>query len=92
MKKEVSEYVLERLDFNENKLRECLKEIREIRSGIFSVKIDTSNIPDIKRLLGSEKYRIITALCLTDNRKAAYKLLNMNERTFYRKLKNYKIQ
>ena len=82
--KEPTDYLLERLDFNEDRIRDCLQEIKDIRSSI-------REVPDILKLLSSERYRIKTALNMTKNKKKAYAMLNMNERTFYRKLKEYNL-
>ena len=80
--REPSEYVLERLAFNEERVSDCLKEIRETRAFL-------NDSLDVLKLLGSERLRIVTALYMTRNKKEAYKLLKMNERTFYRKLKEH---
>ena len=88
MQKEVPQYILDKLDFNEDKIRECLREIREIRSEIM---VSNTYIPEIERLLSDEKYRILLAISKSKNKKEAYRLLNMNERTFYRKIRKYKI-
>ncbi len=45
---------------------------------------------DIKKLIGDEKYRIQSALYLNGgSRKNAATFLGMNERTFYRRMKEY---
>lgn len=53
---------------------------------------DLKNIGDfdIKKLIGDEKYRIQSALYLNGgSRKNAATFLGMNERTFYRRMKEY---
>jgi DNA-binding NtrC family response regulator len=47
---------------------------------------------NIIQLLGSEKYRIETALKIVKTNKQATEILNMNERTYFRKLKKYKLK
>ena len=44
-----------------------------------------------RQMLSSEKYRIELAIKLTKNDQAAITLLNLRERTFYRKIKGYGI-
>lgn len=47
---------------------------------------------DTRLLLTSEKYRIQVAIEITKNNLEAKELLNMNERTFYRRVKKYKLK
>ena len=89
--KEISEYILQRLDFNENKVRECLKDIKDIRKEVGEIVIRPSRIPEIMKLLSDERYRMVIALGFTNNRRETRKLLGMTERTFYRKLKKYEL-
>ena len=44
-----------------------------------------------RRMLGDEKYRFEIAIKFTKNDQAAMSLLNIRERTYYRKLKAHNI-
>ena len=80
---------LERIGYNEKRIREILNDLTLLRSTILTTTSDDKNT---KLLLSSEEYRIRTALGMTkDNRKKACKILKMNERTFFRKLLEYGI-
>jgi len=52
---------------------------------------DTPHDSILMNLIGCEKSRIEYALSISKSRKKARELLNMNERTFFRKLSIYKI-
>jgi len=91
MAKEIKAYLLERIDFNEDKIRECLKDFEKLRTEVKDTAFSIEDFPDVMKLLSDEKYRMETAIKLTSNKKAAFELLRMNERTFYRKLIVYNI-
>jgi len=62
-----------------------------------AVKEEISKSPDevglekFKKLLGSEKFRIETAMNMVSKNKDVAKLLNISERSLYRKLKKYNL-
>lgn len=86
-------YTLDRLDFNEKKLKEVTQELEGLRTTmLINHNVGSVDNVNIKQLLGDEKYRCEIAVLLTKNFVAASKLLNVSERTFYRKLKEYKIR
>ena len=99
---DIFEYTLKRLDFHENNLRAVLNEIHNIKTDIneyinsFNVKLKDNiknNVDvDVDKILNDESYRMEIALSKTTSHTKACHLLGMNKRTFYRKLKDYKIR
>jgi len=82
-------YTLDRLDYNENKINEALKEIKDLRDALV---LDKEEIPvNISMLLKDEKYRMITAISLSKTNIEASIMLGISERSFYRKIKEYNI-
>jgi len=91
--------ILDRLDFNESRIREGLKDIKEIRKVVGNLKkykriteIVKSDDDLLLKILKSEKARIKLALELVKFKKDAAKLLGFSERTMYRKLKEYNLE
>lgn len=84
---DIVDKTLERLDYNENKINEALKDIKSMRQALV---FDTSKY-DLKKLLSDESYRYRIAITLSKTNKEACSLLNTTERTFYRKLKEYRL-
>jgi len=79
--------VLDRLDYNEKRIREVLKDIHELK---FKILVCEGN--SIMEVLSSEKSRIELALTVTNLKKEAAELLGMSYRTLHRKLIEYKIK
>lgn len=89
--------ILRRIDYSEERVRSILKELSELRT-VISNNSDIENIrvqiKDVTLLdiLNSDKLRTEWALKLSSgNRKAACKILNLTERTLYRKIKEYNL-
>lgn len=88
-KENIIDYTLKRLDFNETKIRESLQDIADLK-----LNLEIQNkFPEIGilELLSSEKYRFKVAIDLAKNNIEAAKMLGTTERTFYRKIKEFKL-
>lgn len=95
MQKEIKTVILERLDFNEKRIRDCMKEIRNCEKENESIRLNIISYKegfDAHKLLTDEKHRVFTAISMTKNNNNAAKLLNISIRTLQRKLKNYNIK
>jgi hypothetical protein len=86
---DIVEHAINRIEFNEHKINESLKELKELKDNLI-VKYKHPEI-DIKRLLQDEKYRYIIALKLSKNNVETAKLLGTTERTFYRKMNEFNL-
>lgn len=88
-KKNIINYALERLDFNEAKINKSLQEIKDLKLNLeIQAKFHEINILE---LLQSEKYRYKIAIHLAKNNIEAAKILGTTERTFYRKIKELEL-
>jgi len=84
--------LLDRIDWNENRVYNSLKELKELKEIItVQIALDNEIEPDVIKMF-DEKFRILYALKLTkDKRRPAAKMLKMSERNLYRLMKEYKI-
>lgn len=82
----------DRIDWNENRVHEILKELKELKSKIqVQIALDNEVEPDIVKMF-DEKFRIQYALKLTNNkRREAANLLKMSERNLYRLMNEHKL-
>lgn len=85
--------IYERIDFNESRIREVIKDLHGLRLIIDNLKPDIEKIDlpyddIIRNLLISEDFRVKYAIMISKYFRDAAKLLGMSERNFYRKLKN----
>jgi len=87
--------ILHRIDWNESRIRELQKEFELLKEEIKlseAIELDNNdNEFDIISMF-DEKYRLQTALKLSDNkRRQAARLCQMSERNFYRLLVKYEM-
>jgi len=88
-KEDIIDYTLKRLDFNETKIRDSLRDIEYLK-----LNLEMQNkFPEIGilELLSSERYRFEVAIDLAKNNIEAAEMLGTTERTFYRKIKEFKL-
>jgi len=88
-KEDIIDYTLKRLDFNETKIRDSLRDIEDLK-----LNLEMQNkFPEIGilELLSSERYRFEVAIDLAKNNIEAAEMLGTTERTFYRKIKEFKL-
>lgn len=78
--------ILERIDFNEKRIRKILKELNMLK---IAVQDGFSDSDIVVKLIHDEKLRIKIALSMTKSRKETSELLCMTERTLFIKLKEY---
>lgn len=78
--------ILERIDYNESKIKVILEDLKALKAQTY-----LDGEVDVKKILSDEKYRMCIALKISNNNIEASELLNMSERTFYRKLRKYKL-
>lgn len=79
---ENTKQILDRIDFNEKRVREVLRYLNSIREQLR---------PNANVNMFNEKFRIETALGLSKTKEDAAIMCEMSLRTFYRKLKEYGI-
>jgi len=87
--------ILDRINWNEDRVRDIQKELSALKDEIkTSEMIEKENNEDNFDIISmfDEKYRLLTALKLSDKkRRQAAKLCQMSERNFYRLLVKYNI-
>ncbi len=80
--------LLEQVLLSENKMKEIEKELLTIKS-ILQTNLEDNVEP---QMMFDESYRIKVALKTTSDRKEAARLLQICERSLYRKIKKYKLE
>lgn len=78
-----------RVKIIQDKLDTKKKEVDRLERLLEQTKNDKTF--DLDKLLGDEAYRIKIALFMSDSKIKAAQILGMNERTFYRRLKQHKL-
>ena len=78
-----------RVKIIQDKLDTKKKEVDRLERLLEQTKNDKTI--DLDKLLGDEAYRIKIALFMSDSKIKAAQILGMNERTFYRRLKQHKL-
>jgi len=88
--------IIQNLQFAEDLIRHTKKTIMAERRKKEKIKeepesSDEAGLEKFKKLLGSEKFRIEAAKKMVSTNKGVAKLLNISERSLYRKLKEYNL-
>ena len=101
MAQSILDYVLKRLDFNEERVREAKKRIKELEFYISTIdkelnmhkgmlgEVAADEKSERYKLLTSEKHRYDVGVRVTNTNAELAKLFGVNERTVYRKLDEY---
>ena len=89
----INKLVFDKIKQNEEKINESLRLMNEAQKEISFLKLNFKEgmLFDSFKLITSEKYRIETAILITDSIKKAANMLNMSERSLYRKRIKYNI-